>query len=140
MAVSASFYAHADTMQALKLHMDDGTDVVYFLNDKPKVSFENQEMIVTTSADSKRLPMEKVSKWTFSMEESDVADLKVDNPRILINADTVTIVSPQNVQAVIFDMNGIEIGAAEGYTITFTPGPGVFIIKINTKTYKIAVR
>lgn len=133
-------HAFSQPKQALILHVKDGTQIVYFMEDRPKVTLESQEMTVTSDAGKRQLPMEDVSRWTFGMEESAVADITTDQTRIQINGETLHVIAPVKIEASIFDLNGTLLCSGHGEKLTFTPGQGVFIIKINTKTYKIAIR
>lgn len=132
--------ASATARQALMLHLGDNTEVVYFLDDQPIVSLDRESMTVTTRTGSRTLPMGNVKKWTVGMVESNVTEIEALQPTILVNGGTVSIVGPQRLHAAIFNLEGTMLSAADGTEIEFNPGPGIFIVKINSNTYKIAVR
>lgn len=63
------FLRAGDLEQALVLQLRDGSRVVYFLETRPKVTFEDGRLVLSASGMEAGYPLDQVRKYTFEMAD-----------------------------------------------------------------------
>lgn len=63
------FLRAGDLEQALVLQLSDGSRVVYFLETRPKVTFEDGRLVLSASGMEASYPLDQVRKYTFEMAD-----------------------------------------------------------------------
>lgn len=136
MAIAGLCCAHAQTVEALKVTLNDGTSEVFVLPNKPKVTFSGDDVVVTSTALTKSYQRASVKKFTFVSvgAVNDIAADKtvykfIDNVFTCCGAD-ITVYNPA----------GMVVARGRD-TVSIADHPnGVYIVKANNQTLKVVKR
>lgn len=134
--------AHAADGKSLFVTFNDGSKVEFALATTPEVTFGNDQMTIKTTEKTASFDLWKVSTFTYGATSTGINQLESNDPfaiegnRIIVNGTS----------------NRISIFALDGKAVSITPilssnktiikldglNQGVYIIKINNKSIKIA--
>lgn len=117
---------HAVTYSYLTFQKADGT-VVSMGVESLTMTFSDGKLVVSNGSDTQTLTVSELSMMYFSA--TDATGIK-DVPNIASNAELE-----------VFDIQGVSLGKfADLKTMKAKAKPGVYVVKANGKTQKIAVK
>lgn len=134
--------ANAADGKSLFVTFDDGQKVEFALATTPEVTFSNEQMTIKTTETTASYELEKVTTFTYGSTSTGISQVETGNPfamegnRIIIDGTD----------------NKVSAFALDGKAVTLSPTAignktiinleelthGVYIIKINYKSIKIA--
>lgn len=139
----------AQELQCHLIVMDkDSTKVAYSLNDKPKVTFQGERIIISAKDVLVEYQFSDIDKFFYEDRiASSVENITQDSSRFIYNGEYLMFYpSNQKCQVFIWDMGGkvlIEklIDTTEIYTVPISSFErGIYLVKINDVTYKFIKR
>lgn len=129
-SVLLSAAASALAGEVLHVHTVTGGEVTYDFAEKPEVTFQASEMILTTTSTSVVYPLAEVTLFSFSSTETEALE-------------QISASEPQGDASVsIFTADGRLVKSAEAtngvahYSVAELPA-GTYIIKSNQRSYKL---
>lgn len=140
--------SHAeDLKQALMLELTDGSCVAYYLETRPKVSFNGTDLVLSASDVEVSYPFDKVRKYTFEMADpSSVSSPSGDGSSVQVLAEGVRFSGlPAGSEVAVYTADGRKVSSlradADGscrVSLSTMPA-GVYVIsygKCNLKMMK----
>lgn len=123
-----SLLSHAQN--TLNVNLKDGTKVSYAFADKPKITFTEGKLIVTTTRTSAEFPLSGIRKYTFRETESTT---KIDE----MKASNL-----QSEYLSVYDNNGkllmkTRVSDGNASLSLGTLPQGIYIVREGSKSYKI---
>lgn len=112
------------------MHRTDGTTVTYSFSHKPRVTYEGEKLIMTTTEAMVEYPLASLHKLTFASVTDDAISVPLAiNPSLTDGEQR------------IYDINGHLIRTVSaGQTLTTTGLPvGIYIVHNKNVSYKIRV-
>lgn len=80
------------SQEALILHQKNGGKVAYVLNERPKVTYEGENLVLTTQKVTVEYPLSEVSKFTFGdLGDNGIEDLRGKDASVKLNAQTLVV-------------------------------------------------
>lgn len=134
--------AKAGDGKSLYVTFNDGQKVEFALATTPEVTFGNDQMTVKTTQTTASYDLWKVSKFTYSNPSTGIAQVKTDSS--FTREGNHIIVDGTNNQISAFALDGKSVHLSPIHTGDKTLisldelGNGVYIVKINNKSIKIA--
>lgn len=142
-----SSLANDKSSRTLVFEMIDGQQVNYVLNEEPKISFADNEVVITTNEQMNvRLSFSNIRKYYFVNTSTGIVNnltqnklfVSIDNGRIMISN------APENSELHVYKADGYEVYrhrvGVEG-KVSLSLGEyasGVYVIKIGSFSYKFA--
>lgn len=83
--------AHVFAQNTLTVHQKDGEKFYFGFEDKPTVTFTDNELVVTSTKTELRYELAKVAKFTFDDIEDAVINIKADASIASITLDEYTV-------------------------------------------------
>ena len=132
---------------SLIVHTKDGSQVAFLLSERPKVSFSDGYLLISSSEADATYPLSDVLMFTFEEIESEATGLSLlpadENSFALEGGAIVVTGLKEGSTAKVYTIGGITIHSekVDGGTWTYSLSSlssGVYIISINGKTFKIA--
>ena len=123
----------------------DGTKVAFAMKEKPKITFIDSELVITTKED-KHYSLENMAKFTYESLPDGIKNLLTDDPvpSFFINDETLLFPSLKAGSTVsLTSLNGTSIFKktvrSDGeYAFPIANlQDGVYLVTVNGKTYKI---
>ena len=142
---SVALSASADGTTWLKLYNRNGTKVGYFsVSDNPKVTFTSDKVIVTTnSADVHYYSLPNMWKFTYDTGTG-INDINVDKNAMQFDGSVIIFPSLEvGTDIAVYNTNGTLVMSkkatkAGDYSFPLSDlSHGVYMVKVNGKTYKI---
>ena len=135
-----------DVATTLTVHITDGSQVTFLLSERPKVSFSDGCLIITSSEANSTYFLSDVSKFTFGEIEtnSGIGHVQNDETSLSLEGGAIVVTGlKEGSTAKVYTIGGITIHSekVDGGTWTYSLSSlssGVYIISINGKTFKIA--
>ena len=127
----------------------DGTTVAFALAEKPKVTFTNTHMVITTNnADGMEFPLEETTRFTYEPLPVDaVRDILTDNVSFRIDVESLLFPTLKaNSTVSIHSLDGTlvfkkTVQTAGEYSFPLSNlNAGVYVVSVNGLTYKIVKR
>lgn len=136
-----------DLKQALMLELMDGSRVAYYLETRPKVSFNGTDLVLSASDVEVSYPFDKVRKYTFEMADpSSVSSPSGDGSSVQVLAESVRFSGlPAGSEVTVYTADGRKVSllradADGGCRVSLATMPaGVYVIsygKCNLKMMK----
>lgn len=130
----------------LTVHQKNGEKFSFGFEDKPVVSFTDNEFVATSTKTELRFELAKVAKFTFDKVEDSVIEIKDDSAKSLITLDEYTVSisgAKPNVTVLLIASDGKQLQSFKtnddgsvSFSISDLP-QGAYMIKSNSLTYKI---
>ena len=137
--------AKADDM-ILQILQSDGQVVNIDLKDEPKTTYENGNLIITTTKTTITYPLEKVKRYTY------VSALGISSPNVVgvsfsQDGETLTFKGLKpTTKIMLYSTSGqvlrtIKPNNSDKIAVSISQYPaGVYLVKVNDVTYKITKR
>lgn len=144
MMTACCLAAHAINEKSLFVTFEDGEKVEFALATTPEVTFGNDQMTITTTETTASYDLWKVSTFTYGAAATGINQAEVNN-KFALEGNHI-IIDGTNNKISVFSLDGkasnlspITRGDKTIVNIDELP-QGVYIIKINNKSIKIARR
>lgn len=141
----AATVAKADDM-VLQVLLSDGQVVSINLNEEPRTTYQDGNLVITSTKNTVTYPLERVRRFTY------VTATGIESPKIVgasfsSDGETLTFngLNP-NTKIYLYNVAGqllktIDSGDQEQVVITASHMPfGVYVVKVNGGTFKITKR
>lgn len=137
--------AWAQTKDALKLTLTDGTSTYYKLSDRPVLTFNDGSMHITTPSIGTSYPLADIKEYRFVDATVGIRQPSAgEQPALQVvqEGDDIIIRGMQG-SATLYDMAGHQLSVSTGVNsrISLSGRPaGIYIININHQTIKVTKR
>ena len=127
----------------------DGTQVMYALNEKPKVTFTETDMVIATDYLEANYAIENIVRFTYESDEkpTSIEDLETTNTPFVYDGEFILFSSLKTNSIIsIYALNGTlvfnkTVQTAGQFCIPLSKlRSGVYLVSVNGLTYKIAKR
>lgn len=126
----------------------DGSKVAYALNEKPKVTFSDSEMVITANGMEVNYPLDNLARFSYESDtDTTVRNLKTGRVAFRLEGESLLFPGLEaNSSVSIHDLNGMQVfkktvrTTGEYYFSLSDLNSGVYIITVNSTTYKIIKR
>lgn len=134
--------------QQLIIETIDGETQTIALTSQPKITIKNGELIIASDESEISLPVQSVSKYTFSqVDDSGIKQIENTEAPFSMSDNRIIFNSSQSSRNVMF----YSVGGVLLRSFTIRPGsggyfdisslvPGVYIVRVNDITVKIVKR
>lgn len=136
------------TISHLCLHFSDGNCFSYSLNEDLEMSLSDEDLTIRTNSIDMTHPLDKVVQITYGDEnDAGLADIRVEESVYIIDGGYIlfsnlvegTIVDCYDINGIIVKSHQVEVSGA--YQLQMRDlSPGVYIVKVNNSTFKIATK
>ena len=134
-----------ETSPCLIVWHKDGSKVVFYLSETPKISYVEEKVHITTSS-TIEYDFQSIKKMTYGMDDVDeIKNLIInkENPFIR-NGETITIIpADKDMQIKVVALNGsvikewfVKRGEYSSFSMNSVP-MNIYLIVVNGVTYKI---
>jgi len=130
--------------QQLVVWLKNGEKIHYDLEERPKTTFSDANIVITTNTLETNYPLEQVLRYTYENVSTDIRILPDNQIRISQNNNVLTLENlKSNTSVQLFSIDGklLETHKASSdapISISLKAYPlGVYIIKANGVTYKM---
>lgn len=143
LTVTAALAAEKDAT-ALKVKLKNGTTATYVLSVDAKITFENACMCFISQDWKFEVPVCDLSNWTYYSPTSSVNDVKSKNITITQSGNKLTVTgAPIGSHIDVYATDGkrvVSVTSSSEREDISTEGwnVGVYLIKVNDRTFKIA--
>lgn len=133
--------------QLLVVWMKNGERVLYDLEEQPKTTFADAELVITTSSVSASYPLSQVLRYTYELSASGVESVKENDIRISQKGSDLifehlkpdAIIRVYSLDGVLFDTK--RAVGEQRTTVSLNDHPaGVYLITVGNMTYKMVKR
>ena len=138
-------WAASGTYVALKIHCKSGADVIILLDNRPKVTFDKNDLVVATQTRVVNYPAEEVLKFTYLDELPAHVDnvtqsgmvFSFDDGKLLVqHLDPNAAVTVCAVDGRILASSQSDAQGRVSLTLPEVPG-GVYVVKTSSVTFKV---
>ncbi|MBR2153002.1 MAG: T9SS type A sorting domain-containing protein [Bacteroidaceae bacterium] len=133
--------------QKLIIWQKSGDKVYYNLEENPKVTFSETDMVIATKSFTISYPIEQLLRYTYDITPTSIENTTSNEMRISQKGDAMTFENlKQGCTIQVYSLDGTLVESkltANERTITVSLGgypAGVYLIKANGITYKILKR
>ena len=138
--------ANADDMM-LQIWQADGQVVSINLNDEPRTTYNDGNLVITTTKVTITYPLENVKRYTYVSASNGISSPGVSKAKLSANGETLTFTGLKaGTSIILYNVAGQLLRrvtpSSEGYAIVSVSKlpTGVYIVKMNDATYKITKR
>ena len=132
----------------LVIHAKDGTKVAYALENKPKVTFSETDLIISADNVNVAYPLQDMATIVYETGiESGIIDLQTEEPLFQLVGETLLFHAQNTINTIsIYSISGNNIltkTIPQDVEYAFPLSQltyGVYIVKLNGLTYKIVKR
>ena len=146
LALATSMVAKADD-RVLKVWQSDGQVLTISLNDEPRTTYSDGNLIITSSKATVTFPLEKVRRYTYESVASGIDEAKAVHAAFSRDGETLTLAGLKPGTAIyLYNVAGqllrtIDSGTQPEVVVSVSQLPaGVYVVKANDVTYKITKR
>ena len=133
--------------KVLQIWQSDGQVMNISLNEEPKTTYADGNLVITTNKTTITFPLEKVKKYTYTTLADGISTIPTMKAAFSKDGETLTFtnVKPNSI-ILLYNMAGqllrkIDSGKDGKVTLSVSVFPtGVYVIKANGATYKITKR
>ena len=138
-------WAASGTYVALKIHGKSGADVIILLDERPKVTFDNNDLVIATQTRVVNYPAEEVLKFTYldelpvhvdNVTQSGMVFSFDDNKLMVQHLDPNVAVTVCAVDGRILASGQSDAQGRVSLTLPEVPG-GVYVVKTSSVTFKV---
>lgn len=141
----ASLKANDRYTLCISVHSKDGSNVLYALEEKPKITFTDVDLIITSTGIQVSYPLKDMARLTY--ENKEVTGIKkIHDDKVSFTHDGESIIFPclkaKDIVS-LYAINGTliftkNISTDGEYAFSLSDiEKGVYIVKVNSLTYKI---
>ena len=138
-------WAASGTYVALKIHCKSGADVIILLDERPKVTFDNNDLVIATQTRMVNYPAEEVLKFTYLDELPVHVDNVTQSGMVFSFDDNKLMVQhlAPNAAVTVCAVNGriLASGQSDAQGRVSLPLPevpgGVYVVKTPSVTFKL---
>lgn len=136
----------------LKTHLvvwaKDGTKVAYALNEKPKVTFTETDLVITAKGVEVNYTLDNMARFTYETDnnsairdlQSDKVSFKLDGESLLfLNLSANSTISLHTLNGASVFSKTVSMAGEYSYPIS-NLNTGVYLVTVNGLTYKIVKR
>lgn len=132
----------------LVVWVKDGTKVAYALAEKPKVTFTETDLVITTYGVEVNYPLENMARFTYETnDESAIVNLQTEESPFKINGESLLFPALKaNSTVSVYSLNGTQVFRKTirqngEYAFPLSNlNAGVYMVNVNGLTYKIIKR
>lgn len=129
----------------LAVYAKDGLKVLYALEEKPKITFTDADLIITTKGVEVSYPLKDMARLTYENKEvTEIKNLYDDKTSFTLNGESIIFPCLKTKDVVsLYATNGTlifkkDISTDGEYAFSLSDVErGVYIVKVNSLTYKI---
>lgn len=138
-------WAASGTYVALKIHCKSGADVIILLDERPKVIFDNNDLVIATQTRMVNYPAEEVLKFTYldelpvhvdNVTQSGMVFSFDDNKLLVQHLDPNAVVTVCAVDGRILASGQSDAQGRVSLPLPEVPG-GVYVVKTPSVTFKL---
>lgn len=138
-------WAASGTYVALKIHCKSGADVIILLDERPKVTFDNNDLVIATQTRMVNYPAEEVLKFTYldelpvhvdNVTQSGMVFSFDDNKLMVQHLDPNAAVTVCAVDGRILASGQSDAQGRVSMPLPEVPG-GVYVVKTPSVTFKL---
>ena len=138
-------WAASGTYVALKIHCKSGADVIILLDERPKVIFDNNDLVIATQTRMVNYPAEEVLKFTYLDELPVHVDnvtfsgmvLSFDDGKLMVqHLAPNTAVTVCSVDGRLLASGQSDAQGRVSLTLPEVPG-GVYVVQTPSVTFKL---
>lgn len=145
MLTICSLSIRAESINALMLHLASGKQVVCMLEERPVVTFTNDEVVITTHMHEVRYQSSDVLKFTYvNMEEDGIHSPQLDLELIRLDGNNLSLYGLASDSPVsVYTADGILVASVKadkrGIVSIVLPGQSgkVYVVKTSVANFKI---
>lgn len=135
----------AEEVNALMLHLSSGKQVLCLLEERPVVTFTEDEVVLTTHMHEVRYQSEDVQKFTYTMVEADgIHSPRLNEGLICLDGNTILLngLAPDS-SVMVYTVDGVLVASAKvdehGATSISLPDQSgkVYVVKTSIANFKI---
>lgn len=132
----------------LVVWVKDGTKVAYALAEKPKVTFTETDLVITTYGVEVNYPLENMARFTYETnDESAIVNLQTEESPFKINGESLLFPALKaNSTVSVYSLNGTQVfrktirqNGEYAFPLSYL-NAGVYMVNVNGLTYKIVKR
>lgn len=146
LAAVFALIAKADD-RVLQVWQSDGQVVTISLNEEPRTTYRDGNLVITTTRTVITYPLEKVKRFTYASVADGITSPKAMTAAFSKDGETLTLTGLKPGTAIImYNVAGqllrkIDSGDRSKVSVTVSDLPtGVYVVKANDVTYKITKR
>lgn len=148
LALSCLDIAAGGASSVLMVWAKDGTKVAFALAEKPTVTFDAANLLISSGGVSVSYPLENMARFTYgSGEPTDIKGAEADRASFKVNGETLLFPALKaNSTVSVYSLNGTLVlkktTGADGECAIPLSGmaSGVYVITVNGLSYKISKR
>ena len=140
-------WAASGTYVALKIYCKSGADVIILLDERPKVIFDNNDLVIATQTRMVNYPAEEVLKFTYLDKDENPVYIdnvtrsgmvfSFDDGKLLVqHLDPNAAVTVCAVDGRILASGQSDAQGRVSLTLPEVPG-GVYVVKTSSVTFKV---
>ena len=145
-AILCQSAAFADDM-VLQVWKSDGQVININLNEEPKTTYSDGNLVITTTKTTVTYPLESVRRYTYASASTGIETPKSVSSVLSSDGETLTFTNLKAGTSIkLYNVAGqllrtITSGAESSTTVSVSQLPtGVYVVKVNDATYKITKR
>lgn len=129
--------ARAEVVNAVKVTLNNGDTEVFVLADKPKITFDGDDLVVTSPVLTKSYLRSSVKNVTFCIKDLSVSDIAAGETSYTYIDN---VFSCPGADITVYNLSGVAV--ANGHETVSLAGQadGFYIIKTNFQTLKVVKR
>lgn len=139
-------HALAEEMNAMVLHLASGTELTCMFDERPTVTFEGDELVLTTHMNVMRYQASDVKKFTYTyLEANSINNIKKSRVNIFFDGNILRAVNLQPNSIVdIYTIDGIQVVSAKtdrngNVSLPIPHSSGmVYVVKTSVANFKIS--
>ena len=141
--LSMASMSFAQMKETLHLQMTDGTETTFLLSVHPVVTFNNNQMVITSDLQSIEIPYDKVMSFKYSTDNLS----SISTPSMYLESDGEYVVFPEDTSiddVSVYSIDGRNLSVqlkGDGHRTVLSLSPlskGVYIVKVKNKSFKIS--
>lgn len=125
----------------------DQSKVAYALDDEPKITFTETELVIESQTFKVSYPLEDMDRFTYESQSSGIKDLQTEKETFQIEGESLIFPSLKaNSSVALYSLNGTlilkkTIKEAGEYSFPLSNlMTGVYMVSVNGITYKVMKR
>lgn len=125
----------------------DQSKVAYALDDEPKITFTETELVIESKTFKVSYPLEDMDRFTYESQSSGIKDLQTEKKTFQIEGESLIFPSLKaNSSVALYSLNGTlilkkTIKEAGEYSFPLSNlMTGVYMVSVNGITYKVMKR
>lgn len=133
----------AQMKETLHVQMTDGTETTFLLSVHPVVTFNNNQMVITSELQSIEIPYDKVMSFKYSTDNLS----SISTPSMYLESDGEYVVFPEGTSiddVSVYSIDGRNLPVqlkGDGHRTVLSLSSlskGVYIVKVKNKSFKIS--